>query len=376
MRIQRSIFGELLRSFLLIGGGVGFASLVGVIVGATFRARGASLLQTLELVPLFGASLVPHLLPLVFLIAVVQTYGRLSVERELIAIRMAGVHLGRLLAPALLLASLLAILMFYFSSEVEPEMRRRQGEVAKRMAAALLQPQASGITELSFATRNRDQNTSFYMSWASRDEQGNFHDLFLSYSDANDNTQLHATEATMSMLDLGNGRQQIALDLRNARYLDNRMQATGSGLLRRYIDLPVRLRDTYAPTNELHARAHANLSEPLPKAETKEERQILKREIKTRRNIENEIRAREASAFTPLLFACLGLPIAILLRTRARLVTFLVAAGIALLGHYPLTYLGSGLASEGTVPPWLGAFGPLMILGLVSAVLLRRAFRV
>ncbi|MBL8898977.1 MAG: LptF/LptG family permease [Planctomycetes bacterium] len=376
MRLQRAIFLELTRNLVLIGAGIGFASLVGIVVSATYRARGSSLLQTLELVPHLGAGIVPHLLPLVYLIAVVATYGRLSAERELIAIRMAGIHLWRLLAPAVLLGALLSIVIFHFSSEIEPEMKRRQSEIAKKIAAAVLQPQSSGINELSFSTRGREQSTSFYMSWASRDERGDFQNLFLAYRDATDSAQLRAREATMRLVESGDGRQQILLDLRDALYIDGRSQAGGYVRITRPFDLPVRLRETYTTTTELHARASANERTPLPRAETKEEKQLNKREKKQRLNIWNEIRQREASSLAPLLFALLGIPVSLLLRTSARLATFLVAAGIALLGYYPLTYLGNALASEGSVSPWLGAFGPLLVLGVLAAELLRRAFRV
>jgi lipopolysaccharide export system permease protein len=375
LRIQRAILYELLRNLVLIGAGIGFAALVGIIVSATYRARGTSLLQTLELVPHLGAGLVPHLLPLVFLIALVSTYGRLSAEREIIAIRMAGVHLARLLSPALLVGAALSALIFHFSGEIEPEMKRRQGELAKRMAAAVLKPRASGVNELSFATRGREQSSSFYMSWASRDEQGRFERLFLAFRDEKEDAQLRARRATMRLQEIG-GRQQLLLDLEDALYIDGRSQVEGSGRITRGFDLPMRLRETYATTRELHARNDANARQPLPPAETKEEKQAQRRERKLRLNIENELRQREATALAPLLFACLGIPISILLRTSARLVTFLVAAGIALLGYYPLTYVGSAMASEGDLSPFLGAYGPLLVLGALAAELLRRAFRV
>ena len=39
-----------------------------------------------------GYELAPYLLPMAFLLGVVSTYGRLAAERELVAIRMAGIH--------------------------------------------------------------------------------------------------------------------------------------------------------------------------------------------------------------------------------------------------------------------------------------------
>src|SRR5262245_8302670 len=61
-----------------------------------------------------------------FLLGVVATYGRLSAERELIAIKMARVHPGKLALPGLLVAVPLVLFTNHLLGEISPDLKFQQ----------------------------------------------------------------------------------------------------------------------------------------------------------------------------------------------------------------------------------------------------------
>ena len=58
--------------------------------------------------------------PMAFLLGVEATYGRLAAERELVAIRMAGIHPARLALPAVAIAAVLTLFTDFLLADVTP----------------------------------------------------------------------------------------------------------------------------------------------------------------------------------------------------------------------------------------------------------------
>src|SRR4051812_21295720 len=97
------IFWELLRVFgLALCGLTGLFLLGGVVQEAS--QRGLTPSQILTVVPLLIPTTLPYTVPATILFAVCVVFGRLANDNEVTALRAAGVHLGRLLAPAVILA--------------------------------------------------------------------------------------------------------------------------------------------------------------------------------------------------------------------------------------------------------------------------------
>src|SRR4051794_7044235 len=105
--LQRMIFWELLRVFTLaLVSLTGLFLLGGLVTEAT--QRGLSPLQVLMVIPLLIPNTLPYTIPATTLFATCVVYGRLSHDNEVTAVKAAGVHLGRLIAPSLLLGMLTA----------------------------------------------------------------------------------------------------------------------------------------------------------------------------------------------------------------------------------------------------------------------------
>src|SRR5262245_32872219 len=103
--IQRMIFAELIRVFLLaLATLTSLFLLAGLVAEATQRGLAPS--QILTVIPLLIPNTLPYTVPSTTLFATCVVYGRLAHDNEITAIKSAGVHLGRLVTPALILGAI------------------------------------------------------------------------------------------------------------------------------------------------------------------------------------------------------------------------------------------------------------------------------
>src|SRR5207248_5725550 len=101
------IFGQLVRVFVLALVSLTGMFLLGGVVSEAAQ-RGLSPSQVLLIIPLLIPNTLPYTIPATCLFATCVVYGRLSHDNEITAVKAAGVHLGRLVGPGLLLGLLTA----------------------------------------------------------------------------------------------------------------------------------------------------------------------------------------------------------------------------------------------------------------------------
>src|SRR5439155_5841994 len=105
--LNRMIFGELVRVFLLALVTLTALFLLGGLVSeATHRGLAPS--QVLIIIPLLVPSTLPFTIPATTLFATCVVYGRLAADNEVTAVKAAGVHMGRIIAPSVVLGLLTA----------------------------------------------------------------------------------------------------------------------------------------------------------------------------------------------------------------------------------------------------------------------------
>src|SRR3954464_31136 len=105
--LQRMIFWELVRVFLLaLVTLTGLFLLGGLVTEAT--QRGLSPLQIFFVIPMLIPNTLPYTIPATTLFATCVVYGRLAHDNEVTAVKAAGVHLGRLISPSIMLGLLTA----------------------------------------------------------------------------------------------------------------------------------------------------------------------------------------------------------------------------------------------------------------------------
>lgn len=140
------IFFETLPGFIL-----GLSVFVGIIL--MFQVlrltefalvHGVDLRTIGEIIGYVCISMLPALFPMALLFAVLLTYGRLSGDSEIVAMKASGLHMASLTAPALLLGVLVAVLSAQTTFEIAPWGNRQFEVLYTRLgntkAAATIKP--------------------------------------------------------------------------------------------------------------------------------------------------------------------------------------------------------------------------------------------
>lgn len=130
------IFFEMIPSFLL--GLIIFISIILMfqVLRLTEFAlvHGVNLKTIMEIIGFISISLLPVLLPMSLLFSIILTYGRLSSDSEIVAMKASGMHMGMLTMPAMILAVIVGIISAQTSFTIAP-WGNRQFEVLYRKIA-------------------------------------------------------------------------------------------------------------------------------------------------------------------------------------------------------------------------------------------------
>ena len=105
--LQRYVFRELVLHFLFTLVVVTGIFVVGLGIQSLYRFSGLPLVVVVRTFPFFVPYSFAYTVPMALLVAVVLTYGRLSQDREILAVRTSGVHLYPLVSPAIFLSDAL-----------------------------------------------------------------------------------------------------------------------------------------------------------------------------------------------------------------------------------------------------------------------------
>jgi lipopolysaccharide export system permease protein len=113
--VHRMIFFELAKVFLMAWTALtALLLLAGLVAEATQHGLGPS--QILDAIPLLLPNMLPYTLPTTTLFATCIVFGRLAADNEILAIKAAGVHIGHVVWPAVLLglAATAVVAAMYF----------------------------------------------------------------------------------------------------------------------------------------------------------------------------------------------------------------------------------------------------------------------
>src|SRR5688572_29644808 len=155
MILQRYIFRELVITFA-----AAFAILVAVCsVGLIFNmfrsAEGVTLSLIGDALPVAFSYMAPWALIVAATLASTMVYGRLAAENEIDAMRTSGIHMGRIVAPALLYAVCVFILGFFTQHELAPWARYQRRGIIGETIIALLRTPPPGPTSIKVSGKHR-----------------------------------------------------------------------------------------------------------------------------------------------------------------------------------------------------------------------------
>lgn len=133
--MDRYITSELMVSFLF---GVGMFSSLGVAAGVLFdlvnkvTEDGLPILIAFQIFFLKIPEFVSYSLPISILLATLLTYGRLSSDSELIALRSCGISVYRLATPAIILSLIISLITLGFNEVIVPNANYTATHILKK----------------------------------------------------------------------------------------------------------------------------------------------------------------------------------------------------------------------------------------------------
>ncbi|MFQ5687798.1 MAG: LptF/LptG family permease [Candidatus Scalindua sp.] len=128
---------ELLRTFIPALFCLEFLLVLGFSI--QLLHKGLDVPSLFSILPYMALYTIPHALPASLLTSTVMTYGRLSADNEITAIKTAGMHLHNIVTPIIVTGVIFSILTLYLNAEVLPrsyfKVRQLQEKAVKRVLA-------------------------------------------------------------------------------------------------------------------------------------------------------------------------------------------------------------------------------------------------
>ncbi len=394
--LHRMIFWELVRVFLLaLVTLTGLFLLAGLVAEAT--QRGLSPTQVLMVIPLVAPNALPYTIPTAALFATCVVYGRLSHDNEITAIKAAGVHLGRLVAPSVLLGLLAGggtLALYYdFIPRTHLMLRTQVFADVEELLYGLLKKQGT--------LRDNKMKVPFAM-WVRQVQGRRLIDAIIKKLEEKGDGYSFVARAREAQIHYLPDRNMISVDLVNvstfgennvfkgnlnepepfeiplppsfqpSSYQPRPSDLTWVQLLQRRVDIRDEVREAYAqaanpPVKDLPPEQRARAEEAF--------RAIPALKVREQNNLEVELNARPALAVGCLCFALIGGPVGIWFSRADYLSAFVSCFLPTVFVYYPLLLCGTNLAKEGRLPAAVGLWLANGAAALAALVLYARLLR-
>ncbi len=354
------VLRQLLMGFTIALFGTAFTVFPVLAVSAVHRLSGVGIGAVLGYLPLVGMDILPFLVPMAFLLAVVATFGRFSVDNEWTAIRSAGIHPMRTLLMPALVAIVLGGVTFWLMSEVRPRWKDAQYDYRNSAIKEAFQSLAAGRTELVFG--------DFYLNSGSR-EGNTFYDAVLEVprGEGEEPIVIIADAANFGFDRSNDGSATLEDDLLRIEFAgartvkDDEYMAMEYPVLRLPLDelLPKRKPSKnvarFRTSGALRAALKADDIEPVDE-----------------RRFNYEVHSRYALSACFLVFLSIGVPAGLRRRSGTQLGALASAVSFAFIYHVLSLNLGKETAHSGSVDPVLAAWGANIVLLTFGLIALRR----
>jgi lipopolysaccharide export system permease protein len=391
--LHRMIFGQLVRVFLLALVSLTGMFLLGGVVSEAAQ-RGLAPSQILMIIPLLIPNTLPYTVPATCLFATCVVYGRLSHDNEITAVKAAGVHLGRLVGPGLLLGVLTGAGVFALDYEVIPsthQMLRTQvlGDVDDLLYAQLKRQGCLKHPKMPFAmwVRQVQGRRLIDAIFKKRDEKGDGYKFVARAREA----RLHFDPATgrlrvdMSCVTTSGENDSLEGNATDPYYdveLPNAM--LGGDYVRHPNDLSwPELLDRRAEMDDEYEAAVLAIEKPPPSHYTPQQRQEWQQALKfaalaksrERNSILAEVQMRPALAAGCLCFVLIGGPVGVWFSRADYLSTFVSCFLPTILVYYPLLLFGMNSARDGRMSAVVGIWMANAVVGSLALALYARIMR-
>ncbi|MBO9665233.1 MAG: LPS export ABC transporter permease LptF [Bdellovibrio sp.] len=352
------IFFEMLPSFIL--GLLVFISII--LMFQVLRltefvlVHGISIKTVAELVSYMLISLLPVLFPMSLLFSVLLTYGRLSQDSEIVAMKASGLAMSTLLLPALVMALLVGTISAQTSFVIAPWGNRQFEVLFSRLANTKA---TAVIKEGTFAEGFFDM-----VVYANEvdSKNGKLSKVFI-YDEKNSDIPLTviAKEGTL-LPDPDRPGQEVLLRLYNGEI--HRQAKTHTKIS--FDNYDVR----FAEPDYTEEKAKSPQSLTLDEVRNRLSHPIKDDEL--RRIMETELHKRWAISILCIVFALIGVGLGTTTNRRAAKAGGMILCIGVIIVYWVLYVAGEGAARNGSVPVPLAIWAPNIIFGLLGLETLRR----
>ena len=376
--LSKYVILDTLRVFLLAL--LVFTAIFFVASSVAATREGVTLSQFLRITPFIALYVIRFTLPLSLVVGATLAIGRMEADREILALRACGVHLGAIAIPLLILALLFSGGLYVFSDQVLPVCDYMRRNVLKSFAREILTLQKG---------RNKFFKLPGYNVFCKEYDGRTLGGLMVFRDDPELPFEIMARKGKV-WLSRDETSIIIALeDVRITHYGEGGKASYGEMVSENYsIYIPMRERTKQRPEFRTLAQIKAEvqslqnligtLEAAFAKATAKREKQRIAEDLNAvmylMRKFLIEYHNRGASALTPFLFLLVGIPMPLLLKSRVRLVPAFAALMTVMLTFFAVGMAGESFAEKGSLDPWFAMWLGAMLTAFVGVFLFWRLF--
>ena len=363
-------------------------------------------LDIVTIVSIFGLSL-PFILaltiPMAILLASIMSFGRLSVDNELIAFKSCGINIYTLLKPTVIAALFISFFMVYFNNAVLPETNHILKNMMikanyRRPATAIVPGTFNTMKNYTIYVKERIDDELFGILIYNREKTkfpqtisaewgrielangGNSLKAILYNGQMHERDQKNPDKYnisefkmfTLNLPDLGFKMNKEGTDYRGDRELSsNAMQEIVDERKIKIEEIQLEIDKIQLSITEINS----NDDEPFDKNKLKKHynRLNLKQDKVVTlesdiRKYQVEIHKKYAIAFACVIFVLIGAPIGMMTKTSGVGMSFSVSAIVFLIYYGALT-LGEELADKGVVSPFLAMWISNIVFSIIGIYL-------
>jgi len=376
--VSKYVILDTLRVFLLAL--LVFTAIFFVASSVAATREGITLSQFLRITPFIALYVVRFTLPLSLVVGAALALGRMEADREILALRACGVHMGAVAAPLLILALVFSAGLYMFNDRMLPVCDYMRRNVLKSFAREILTLQKG---------RNKYFKLPGYNVFCKEYDGRTLGGLMVFRNDPELPFEIMARKGRV-WLSRDETSIIIALeDVRITHYGEQGKTSYGEMLSENYsIYIPMRQRTRQRPEfltlTQIKAeiRSLQNVIDSweaaIVNAKTKQEERRIAEDLNAasylKRKFVVEYHKRGASALTPFLFLLVGIPMPLLLRSRVRLVPAFAALMVVMLTYFVVSMAGESFAEKGSLDPWFAMWLGDIFTAIVGVFLFWRLF--
>lgn len=294
-------------------------------------------------------SFLPAVLPMSLLFSVLLAYGRMSADSEIVAFKAAGLHMGYLATPAIILGVLVAVFSAHTSFNSGPWGNRRfevlMNKLGNSKAAATIREGtfSEGFFDMVVYAKKVDS------------KNGLLKKIFI-YDERSPGNPITIIARTGSLISNKSGAKGTLLRLREGNIHRTSEESYTKIDFSSYDIFLSQPQKTSRREKSLPSHTLADLNKRLLETKPNSKRHLT---------ILSEYHKRWATSFACLVFAILGAGLGGITHRRNVKSGSLVTSIIIIVSYWALYVLGDNVGRDGVIPPWISIwFANFLFLGL------------